>query len=332
MVSGPALFGLLAFALAGCIPEEEPIAPFDRGDAITSVIGMGSDYGTQVFFDLGEARVVAEKPVAGWDLGFRCDPEGYHILLNGGLIASVSDLGPVEFDHPVTGSEAKGLTYSYDRPSGEWDSTAFGEWWTGAEPSIESKRHLYIVDRGYSPAGKSLGYARVMILSATPSDYTVRTAALNNSNDHTITIPRDPERNLVGLSFDSDEPVEIEPRRDEWDLLFTRYTHIFYEPDFTPYSVTGILLNRFNTTAAVDSGGMFAGVTAAATDSIDFSSALDAIGYDWKTYDLNAGLFTVDSPVYLVRDSRGFIYKLHLLDFYNTSGEKGYPTMESQTL
>lgn len=320
---------LCLLVLAGCIPDEEPIAPYDRGSAMQATVAMGSDYRTQLFFSLEQGRVIHSNTVTDWDLGFRSDAEGHQVILNSGQIASVADLGGTEFEAAVT---TGGLTWDYDRPSGEWDSTAIGTWWTGTGTDVQSKNHLYIVDRGYTPAGKAIGYAKLMILSATETEYTIRVAALDNSDDRTVTIPRDTARNFTGFSLEPGKGiVEVEPPRRDWDLLFTRYTHIFYAPDFTPYSVTGILLNRFRTEATADSALTFAEVSLE-TQGYDMVPRLDIIGYDWKSFDLNTGLFTVDSPVYIIRDSKGFIYKLHLLDFYNNEGEKGFPTMEWQKL
>lgn len=322
--------GALALIFTGCIPDEDPITPYDRGDAVQSVVEMGSDYRYQSYFDVETNSVVKSNLITDWDLGFRCDAAGNHIVLNDAKIMAAADLGAVDFTAvPTTG----GLSWKYDRPSGEWDSTAIGEWWRWEGEKIISKNHVYVLDRGYGPDGKALGYAKMMILSATDASYTVRTATLNNSNDRTVEIPRDTTRNIVGLSFDGTNPVvDVEPPKEEWDLLFTRYTHVFYAPEFTPYSVTGILLNRYNTVAVADTTNTFGDITAAQAATHEYSRKLDAIGYDWKTYDLTQGFYTVDSPVYILQDSKGFLYKLQLLDFYSQTGEKGYPRIESQKL
>lgn len=319
----------LCVLLAGCIPEEDPIAPYDRGSAAQAEVELGSDYRYQVFFDVEMNSVVGTNEITGWDLGFRCDPDGHHIVLNSAKIMSVADMGPVEFESVTS---KNGLVWNYDRPSGEWDSTAIGRWWNEDEASVVTKGHVYVLDRGYGPDARAIGYAKMTILSATASSYIVRTATLDNRDDRTSEIPRDTSRNVMGLSLDSGSPVNVEPPKDAWDLLFTRYTHLFHDPEFTPYSVTGILLNRYRTEAAVDRIRTFEEISSEAIDSYEYGSRLDLIGYDWKTFDLQSGTYTMHSPVYLLKDSRGFYYKLRLLDFYNGSGEKGYPRIESQKL
>ena len=55
----------------------------------------------------------------------------------------------------------------------------------------------------------------------------------------------------------------------------------------------------------------------------------DVIGYDWKYYDFDDGVYTIEPDHnYVIRDRDGFIYKLRYIDFYSDLGEKGYPTFE----
>lgn len=330
---GPKLYlalGTLAILFTGCIPEEDPITPYNRGDAMQSVVEMGSDYRYQLFFDVETNTVVKSNVTLDWDLGFRCDPAGHHIVVNDANIVSIADMGPVEF---TSVTSTTGLTWKYDRPSGEWDSTAIGQWWNQEGESITSKGHVYVVNRGFGTDGKPLGYGKMMVVSATNASYVVRVAKMNNSEDKTIEIPRDTTRNIMGLSFNGGGKVfDVEPPKEDWDILFTRYTHVFYEPEFTPYSVTGIMLNRYNTKATIDTARTFAEVTAEQVPLYDYSTKLDIIGYDWKVFDLQTGLYTIYSPVYILQDSKGFYYKLQLLDFYSQTGEKGYPRIESQKL
>ncbi len=321
----PLLPGLIAI---GCIPEEDPIAPFDRGGVSDVVVGMGSDYNTRLYFDLGTGTVVKQGKITDWDLGFLCDEGEYRIVLNGAQIMSAADAGLQEFEAVTSLS---GLEWKYDHPSGNSDSTAIGIWWRGEGKSVDSRGHVYVVDRGYDAAGTSLGFVKIVLLGADATGWYVRFALLDNSMDRTVMIRRDPSRNLVGLSFTSGEPVEVEPPKDQWDILFTRYTHLFYDPEFTPYSVTGVLLNRYNTTAAVDSVRSFDEVTVETVTSLDYSSRLDGVGYDWKFYDFTEG-YIIRSPVYVIRDAEGFTYKLVFTDFYNGEGEKGYPAFRLQRL
>lgn len=314
----------------GCIGEEVPVAPYDRGGVERATVGMESDYRYQIYFDLESGMVVGQNRFTDWDLGFESASDGRHLVLNTSKAMAISDAGPVEFASVTSRADA---IWRYDTPDGNLDSTAIGEWGDPQGDSIISRHHVYIINRGYDEKGKQQGYRKMMIESSSDSIFRVRTAMLNGSDDRVIEVPKDPQRNFVALSLSDGTVVGIEPPRTTWDLVFTRYTHIFYEPLLTPYSVTGTLLNMYETTVAVDTTKSFADITSADISGYTFSTGRDGIGYAWKIYDLNKGTYTVDPGInYIIKTASGFVYKLHFTDFYNAVGEKGFPTMEYQKL
>ncbi len=324
----PALLAL-AFVLGGCIPEEIPIAPYDRGPARLMTIPLGADYGTQFYIDLESGTVVQQNPIVAWDLGLRSDTGGYHILLNTATIMAAADLGTVPFEDVRS---VAGATWEHDRPDGSWDSTAIGTWWQEEGSAAISRGHVYLIDRGYDPEGKRRGYLKMTVLGADAGAYRLRFANLNGSNERTVTVERDQTRTLTGFSFDTG-PLAIEPPKDAWDILMTRYTHVFYDPEYMPYSVTGVLLNRANTRAVLDTVHTFDEITAADVNGYTFTESVNSIGYSWKSYDINGGKYTVYPRfVYVVRRDNGLSFKLRFVEFYNDKGERGFPRMEWQKM
>lgn len=317
--------------LGGCIPEEDPVAPYNRGDIQQNTIGMETDYRYQVYFDLGTNRAVASALVTDWDLGFASADSGMAIWLNGGKIMAAADAGTTDFEAVTSTS---GVEWRYDNPAGNRDSSAIGTWWEQIEGRVESRHQVYIIDRGVTPAGKKIGYKKLTILEYTGEAYVVRFADLNGNNDVTITVSRDEEHNNIGLLLDKTASVlATEPPNTTWDIVFTRYTHIFYEPEFTPYSVTGVLLNANGVSIARDSTHDFEQITADMMEQYAFSTNRDALGYDWKTFYLDKNEYVVHSNmIYIIRDTEGFYYKLHFTDFYNEEGEKGFPSFEYRKL
>ncbi len=315
--------------LPGCIPSEDPIAPYDRGPVHSATVGMESDYRNQVYFDLGTGTVVAQRPITGWDLGFSSGDSLPLIILNSAQIMAAADAGPIAFDAITSTS---GLLWEYDHPSGHPDSMSIGKWWSD-DGGFSSRNHVYVVDRGVNPAGKKLGYRKFMVIGYTNNAYTVRFADMDGLHDTTVTVEKDRQMNYIGLSFDTGAAVAYEPQTPSWDIVFTRYTHIFYEPEFTPYSVTGVLLNTAGAAVAVDSLRPFAEIAAADIAQYSFSTARDGVGYNWKTFYIDKSEFVVHPHiVYILRDMEGFYYKLHFIDFYDSNGNKGFPTFEYQTL
>lgn len=319
--------------LGGCIPEESPVSPFDRGPIRDVTISLGAEYETQTYFNLETGSVVKTNATTAWDLGFRSDAGGHHIVLNGSTVMAAADAGAVAFEDVKA---IAGAQWWHDRPEGSWDSTAIGIWWKEEGDVAASLGHTYLIDRGYRPDGRRRGYVKMHVLGASDQSYNMRFANLDGSNDHTVTIPRDTLRTLTHFSFDNNGTVvEIEPRKDEWDFVMTRYTHVFYEPEYTPYAVTGVLLNRARTVAVLDTTRTFDDITAATVGSYTFTNDLDAVGYEWKWFDLNgSSKYTVYSRfVYVVRRTTdGVAFKLRFVDFYNDKGERGYPFMEWQAL
>lgn len=337
MISRPTLLLLLmlavaSLALGGCIPEESPIAPFDRGPVRNETFPLGSQYGTQMYFDLETGQLVQSTPTTMWDLALRSDAGGHHIFLNTSTIMAAADLGTVAFRDV---RNTTGAAWFNDRPDGSWDSTAIGEWWRQEGGTVVTKGHVYLIDRGFTPEGKRRGYMKLEILGADAASYRIHFAALNGSNEQTVTVQRDMLRRFTGFSFDgAGSVVQIEPPKDKWDILFTRYTHIFYEDTATmPYAVTGVFLNPERVSAAADSARAFESITAADLASYTFSRNRDKIGYDWKSYDLDAGKYTVyPKKIYLVKRHEGLSFKLRFVEFYSDGGESGYPRMEWQSL
>jgi hypothetical protein len=210
----------------------------------------------------------------------------------------------------------------WDAPSGSLDSTAIGDWRDG--------KSVYIIDRGYSETGAHQGFRKVQFLSADADKYILRIANLNGSGEQCMEIIKDSRYNFMFLSFQNNRLTDVEPPKDEWDLTFTQYTHVFYNPTMT-YLVTGCLLNRYATMATIDKVNDFSSINYNDILTYQLTAAINSIGYDWKIYTGNT--YIVNSKInYVIRSSDGRYYKLHFIDFFNSSGSKGNPKWEFQAL
>ena len=142
------------------------------------------------------------------------------------------------------------------------------------------------------------------------------------------------------LLFSISNPAQnvSEPGKSKWDLLFTQYTTLLYTDagDPYPYLVTGVLLNPALVVVAVDSITAYDEISFDKAQSMNYANQADRIGYLWKKYDFDEGTYTVDSKIiYVIRDNKGFFYKLRFKDFYkllNNRLQKGYPSFEYQKL
>ncbi|HEX2900812.1 MAG TPA: HmuY family protein, partial [Bacteroidia bacterium] len=123
--------------------------------------------------------------------------------------------------------------------------------------------------------------------------------------------------------------VAIEPPKADWDLCFSQYLEVLPEA----YLVTGVLLNRHQTAAVMDSTLPFSAIDIGIASDMQLSNSLNVIGYAWKFYHFNSATYQVlPQMTYIIRDSEGHLYKLHFVDFYDAQGVKGSPAWEYQRL
>lgn len=311
---------LLAALFSSCLKDELPIPARDKGVSMQTCMGTG--YRDQLWVDLGSGTVVSSNPLTAWDLGFESGADGWHIRLNSAKKMSVLNKGAVDITQPhdTTGLLASGR---FDTPNGHSDSTAIGDW-RGTDA-------VYIIDLGINHLGQRQGYRKFRFTSVSATEFTFDVAALNGSDLNTVVVTKDPSRSSTCYKT-GQGVVAIEPPKGEWDLVMTRYTHLFRDP-FMPYMVSGALLAP-TTRAAMLSGAVFDAVSLSDTTHHPMSSARDVIGYDWKTYlfEPTSGYVVDESMVFIIEDAAGVFRKLHFIDFYNEQGQSGCPLFKMELL
>jgi hypothetical protein len=322
------LFIILLFILSlpSCFKEEEMVPPHEQGDLQEGVAPMGSLYENQIYFDLYDNRQVASNDISVWDLSFESSTGGWIIRLNSAKFMMAGNSFDTTFS---AGLNQEDLNMTFDKSDGNPDSTAIGPWFDFSEDSIWSNRQVYLVNRGSDEAGQPLGFKKVQFDIA-GEDFIVRFAEPDNSGDTTVQIVRNPSMDRTYFSFENGM-MDIAPKPGLWSLLFTKYTTMLVtdEGEDYPYLVVGVLLNPNGVTAALDTTHNFLDLTSDDITDLIFTQQSDLIGYDWKYYDFDGGVYTIVPDMnYVLRDRDGFFYKLRFVDFYNDQGVKGSPTFE----
>lgn len=325
------IISTLAF-LFSCEKEEQPIEPYNRGDVTTVAISTGNngDYSKQIFYRLSDNQVVKTISRTIWDLGFEASANGFIVTLNSANKAQAAQLNTTNFDS-VTDISGMTLTYTWDHSSGEFDSLALKNWIDGGIPT----QYVYIIDRGENPDFSGRGKKKLQINDVDNATYTITYANIDGSDKHTLVINKDYELNNVCFSFDDGgKIVDVEPKNDQWDLLFTQYTTEFYVATPTlAYSVNGTLINRTFVQGVKVFDQNWSDIDVNDIGAYNFNDTLDVIGYDWKFYDMDNSQYTVyDFKNYLIKDKEGFFYKLRFVDFYDDLGVKGTPKFELKKL
>jgi hypothetical protein len=322
-----ATFLILLFALTSCFEEDEMVIPHDPGDLTVGEVELTETYKYQVFFDLETNTSVKQNIISEWDLGFETADSGWHVILNTTKMMLAGNTGQTDFEKVISSS---GLTMNFDPSHGNLDSTAIGNWYTLSEDKPVSLENVYVIDRGTDEDFNVLGEKKVIFNLQDENTYIVRFANLNGSGEQTVVIPKDTLVNFVCFSFEKGI-VEIEPNKKTWDLQFGKYSTLLYTDvgDPYPYLVTGVLLNPYKTVAGLDTIHQFDEISFEIAEQQNLVNQKDIIGYEWKDYDFDNGMYQVNpEKIYILKNRTGFYYKLRFIDYYNSTGEKGYPTFE----
>jgi len=306
---------------SSCFKKDTPVQLPPPGEAQNFQIGMGEDYHRQAYFDFTTEDTMCSEHDA-WDLCFESSDSGWHVWMNGGNEAYIANMDTQEF---AAVTSTAGANWLMDDPDWNVDSTAVGDW--------RSIRFVYILDRGAAkPAHER--YKKIIFQSVDSSKYEIQYANLDGSEFNIYDVPKNHAKAFAYFTFDNNGTMlDIEPDAVAWDVLFTHYrTILYYVYPPLPYLVTGVLTNP-NLVVAVDSSLNFADIDYTKALTLTYTSRRDIIGYGWKHFDFTTQAYVVKSYInYVIRDREGVYWKLHFIDFYNSSGVKGYPQFEFQRL
>ncbi|HRP59739.1 MAG TPA: HmuY family protein [Vicingus sp.] len=314
---------LLILTLTSCLKEETPLPMPEPGNIETVVIEIGFPYLNQVYYDCETNKVMATNTKYVWDLAFECTPLGYRVLLNNATGMLAANMGNVSFSSV---NSTSGVTWLWDNPNGNLDSTAIGNW--------VGTNNIYIVDRQYDDNGNHRGYKKIQFLSVDNNSFSFIYANLDGSNENTYTVYKNSTINFIHFSFDNGgQTLALEPEKNSWDLLFTNHHHKFDNLTL-PFVLTQALTNKHNgVLVAEDNNSNFFKITLQDTSNYTFTNYWNEIGHDWKIRNSSDNSFTIDEKKsYILKTTKGLYYKIRFIDFYNNSGEKGYPTFEIQKL
>lgn len=300
------------------------------GQAQFIEVSYGAGYAQQAFLDLqsGQQTVVGNTT---WDLALSVAP---------GPDAGI-------FLNEAAGSEGAPLNLFYT------DETDFGadigeaslqgpifnteaDWSNGAFNTLRDPEDPFDYGWGqYSTTSHSISGNRVFVLqlrdgrlrkiwieSLSNGVYTIRHANLDGSDEQVLEVDKAGFTNtsLAFVNISSNTIATNIPATSNWDLLFTRYITPLDdgEGNTLDYLVAGTLSAPGVEVAIAN------GVDPTAVQFADYAASLnpraDAIGYDWKTFDLGTFQWMVPQDrVYFVRRASGETWKLSFVDFEGAS-------------
>lgn len=311
-----------AVLLSSCLREEEPILPMDRGDAIRERIVMGANYNKQIWYDLATQQAVKTTLKTDYTLVFSTGDDN-RVWLNSAMAQQATVTESTDLAEAFNPDD---YIFRHDVSTGLLDSMVLGD-------VSKILNQVVLFRSGVDSTGQPLPLLKFQITKADATGYELRIGALEaTSQFKSVSIPRDPNYNTLAYDYWTDELVYLEPEKGAYDFVFTQYSFQFYEPSYLMYLVTGVIINP-EIQVAADSITPFAEITRDDVDNYTFTNRADIIGYDWKRFNFGTNLYDIKPHKnFIVRDTDGFYFKLHFLDFYDENGVKGSPLMELQAL
>lgn len=311
---------LITIGLSGCFRKEEAVTPYPRGDVETQVISMSKSYADQHYFSLSTGKVVKVVAKTAWDLAMVSEDDNDNIYINTGKNMRCAVTNKTLLSEVM---DTVGLKFQWDWSNGKQDSTVLYKWW--------ENNAVYVLNLGMDSELNSLGFVK-FTLEKKGGEVLLTFSQLSKNEDITFKLERDKSKVRSYFSFETSAMVDVEPARDDFDLIFRQYVY-YFAPENLDYLVVGALINPYKTRACAIFDKDFEDITLADTSNYSFTTTSDVIGYDWKEFVLSDGVYKVyANKNFLLQDSKGFYYKLHFTDFYSKTGETGYPTIEYKLL
>ncbi|TFH23755.1 MAG: hypothetical protein E4H10_11630 [Bacteroidia bacterium] len=321
----------LALAAASCFEVDEAVPPYMLPENVDTLSIQYSIYEYQVYFDFSSGSVVSKNVNSEWILAFECVDSAYHIRVNSSDFWGIAHTGSTNLDSIYTGTPD--YEWRQDKSDGNPDSTAVGSWVRFTDGTASYTREVCLLGK-YDGIDYNLA-KKVQFVSVDEDAYKFLIADPDESNADTIEVLKDNSYNYRQFSLDNNEVLQLEPEKDQWDLLFTQYFTILYTDDSipAPYYVRGALLNPNQVEATLDTTIHFLDVNYNNAIQNSFSSVQDIIGHDWKSVTVDEASNSAEYKVrpgytYIVRDTNNELYKFRFKSYFSKSGVKGYPSIE----
>jgi hypothetical protein len=317
---------LIIFILSACFKEDARLKPYD---GVITVIPEPVQLNTS-YFDFETGRVLSSVPNHTWQLGFECTAEGWHISTNSGGNWFIYNTGQTL--QTEAGSMPTNIDHLYDVPSAFPDSTAVGNWTTISPEGNTYTHNIYLL--GHYENGVFRKIKQVVFLSVDDTSYRFSYKEDVSATPDTIRIIKNDTVNYVYFNFDTKQQVNIEPKKEIWDLAFGPYYDLATLFSVTiPYAVGGSYINSGYTEAVLDSVNSYDQIDAGNIPGYEFSSQRDIPGYRWKSVTVDAtGGGTATYKVkanynYVFHTAEDHYYKFRFLSYMH-NGLSGYPQFE----
>lgn len=284
---------------------------------IPVTVSTGASNAEQIWYSLLNGEVGA-RALAEWDLAFEMTglTAGIRVNTAKGLQVYQTDHDISQWDD-LTAPDVASWTFLSNDVT-RWDMGALNHGNDMDEPEglnvgwgvYNPINHQMIGNKVYAIEFPDDTWKKLRINSVISGVFSFTYANLDGSNSHDGSVNKSQfaGKNFAYWSFSDNASLDREPASADWDLLFTKYAEIMDdEGELVAYPVAGVLQNRLVPAMKVE------GVP---TDEAEWGpgsmqTAINVIGYDWKSYDFNEGMYVVQpNTTYFVKDRPGNVWKL----------------------
>lgn len=277
-------------------------------------VSTGAGYANQVWYSLANDEQ-GSAPKTNWDIAFDATPFGAALLANTitGTTVWVYAAGDTA-DWSTLDTAGLSTWTKYYNSDTTWSIGAFNQ---GASSTFDmgwgiysSITHYVTGDSIYVVKLANNTYRKLWIMQLANGAYQFRYATLDNSSDQIVSLDKInyPGKNFAYYSMQNNAALDREPVNTNWDLQFSQYTAFIP----SPYTVTGVISNIGVTVAQA----MPVNVNTTLWTNYSFVTAINEIGYDWKTLNMSTFTFDItDSLVYFVQTQTGDIWKVIFTGF-----------------
>lgn len=276
-------------------------------------LNRGTNGYNRIFINFDKHTAVAFDRNS-WDLGFYTGQDDHRVILNSatGMLAhrlEKNDLNDVSAADTIGLAAAlnfgSSTTYlNIDNPNGDLKQTAIA---AIADNFAENK--VYIINRRQGVGNPATGaWKKVRIIRNGAGGYTLQHADIAATTYSSVTITRDEAYYFNYISFENG-PVIAEPKKEEWDIVWTSSTISLKDPQDTPdpYFLHHVLHQNRNTRSAMGPANI---------DYLDFSDS-DVPGLSFNTYKTISNLQSFNNVYRIIRTSRNTLYKF-VFEYDNT--------------
>ncbi len=295
-----------------------------NAQVVSDVVSIQPGYTNQVFYNMNSGEL-SNITHTNWDIAFQLRGFAASILINSKnnvkLWKANKDIS--QWATMMT-SDTTGIVnnpaYELVNSDTSWDFGAFNSTNDATNPfdlgwgTYDFATHIISGDSVYFIKIGATDIRKIKIESLASGTYNFRFANLNGSNEIVASLSKSAFQGkfFAYYSLVNNVSIDREPIYNSWDLTFCQYLAI--SP--VTYKVTGVLSNDsvfVEKAYPVD-------VNTASAGSGPLKGEINAIGYDWKTYDFNSnGWLISDSLVYFVSDRQNAVWKMAFTGFDGAS-------------